>query len=129
MVVADPPAPGSGGAAVDAVAAAVGDPAQLLDVQVQQLSGMFALVADDLAAGLVPVSQPGAAMAAKHPLDRGAGQAEVAGQLVGALAELISGGQDALLDPAPRAWGRWRGREERSASPSGPSLRQRPSHL
>ena len=52
-----------------AVAATVGDPAQLLDIQVDQLAGPFALVAHDRAAGPVGVDQPVQAVAAQHPID------------------------------------------------------------
>jgi hypothetical protein len=50
VVVADPPAATGRCPAVGTVAAAVGDAAQLLDVQVDQLPGPLALVADDRAA-------------------------------------------------------------------------------
>jgi hypothetical protein len=50
-VIADAPPPRSLGPAVDAVAAAVRDAAQLLDVEVDQLAGPLALVADHGAAG------------------------------------------------------------------------------
>src|SRR4029450_3871236 len=45
IVVADPSAAGGGGAAMDPVAAAVGDAAQLLEGQVDQPAGVLALVA------------------------------------------------------------------------------------
>jgi len=41
VVVADPPAPAGRGAAVGAVATTVGDAAQLLDVEVDQLAGCW----------------------------------------------------------------------------------------
>ena len=58
VVIADAPSALGGGAAMDLVATAVRDAAQLLDVQVDQLPGMLTLVADDDAAGPVSVREP-----------------------------------------------------------------------
>src|SRR4030095_802883 len=63
VVIADAPPPRSLGPAVDAVAAAVRDAAQLLDVEVDQLAGPLALVADHGAAGPVGVGQAAQAVA------------------------------------------------------------------
>jgi hypothetical protein len=91
---------------MELVAATVGDAAQLLDVQVDQLARPLALVADHDPAGPVGVGKPAHVMAAQHPIDRRAGAA--------------AGGQHLTDLAAGRAWGQRRGREGRSASPAGP---------
>ena len=71
---------------MDLVAAAVGDAAQFLDIDVDQLAGMLALVADYHPADPIGVSQATHAMAAKHPIDSGTGHPQPPGQAVWALA-------------------------------------------
>jgi hypothetical protein len=66
-VMADAWTSRGGGAAVGAVAAPIGDPAQLLDIQVDQLAWPLALVAPDDAAGPVGAGKPVPAVAAQHP--------------------------------------------------------------
>jgi hypothetical protein len=75
-------------AAVDAPAAAVGHPAELLDVDVQQVAGVLALeaplavpaTAQQLAGEPVDVGQPGYAGAGEHRPDRGGGDPQDRGQ-------------------------------------------------
>ena len=86
VVVADAPASGPFGPAMDAVATTIRDAAQLLDVQVDQLTRVLALVADHDAAGAVAVGKPTHAVAAQHPIDRRAGHPEVVAEPMGALA-------------------------------------------
>jgi hypothetical protein len=76
VVLADPPTPWSrGGAAVDAVAATIGDAAQLLDIQVDQLAGSLSLIAADHPTGRpVHPGQPTQAMADQHAMTVEAGR-------------------------------------------------------
>jgi hypothetical protein len=98
MVVADPPAPGRHGPAVGAVAAAVGNAAQLLDIDVDQLAGPLALVAHDRAAGPVGVDQPVQTVAAQHPIDGRARHPQVVAEPVGVPGD-AGGGRPALDGP------------------------------
>jgi hypothetical protein len=77
-VVADPSTPrGAGGAAVGAVAAAIRDAAQLLDVDVNQFARPGALIAaDQLASGPVHGGQPVEAVTVKDAMDRRGGPAD-----------------------------------------------------
>jgi len=62
---------------VDLVAAAVGDVAQLLDVDVDQIAGGVTFVAAyRLAGGPVQIREPGQAVADQYPVHRGRVQAE-----------------------------------------------------
>ncbi|SEE03665.1 hypothetical protein SAMN05428945_6460 [Streptomyces sp. 2224.1] len=64
-------------AAVDFVAAAVGDPAEFLDIDVDQFSWALAFVAaDDLAGGPVGESQPVQTVPGQDPVDGCGGQAQ-----------------------------------------------------
>jgi hypothetical protein len=80
---------------VDAVAATVRDAAQLLDVDVDQLPGMLALVADDHPAGPVGVGKPALAMTAQDPIDGRASHPKPPGQPMRPLAVTATGGQHA----------------------------------
>jgi hypothetical protein len=80
---------------VDAVAATVRDAAQLLDVDVDQLPGMLALVADHHPAGPVGVGESAHVMTGQDPIDGRAGHAQLPGQSVRALAVTAAGGQHA----------------------------------
>jgi hypothetical protein len=53
---------------MDLVPAAVGDAAQLLEVEVDQLAGVLALIADHHPADSVGAGKPVHAMAAQHPI-------------------------------------------------------------
>ena len=78
----------------DALAAALGDAAQLLDVQVDQGAGTGVLVADDLPGGGV---EPGKAVdgrAAQDGVDGGAGDAQRPPDAVRPPAEGPAGGAD-----------------------------------
>src|SRR5215211_7407362 len=61
----------------------VGDPAQLLDIKVDQLPGPLPLVADDDAAGAVGVRKPAHAMAGQHPIDGRASHGQVVAEPMG----------------------------------------------
>jgi hypothetical protein len=67
VVVADVRGRAWSGAAMDPVAAAVGDAPEFLDLQVDQLARVLALVAHDDAADAVGTGQPALAMTAQHP--------------------------------------------------------------
>jgi hypothetical protein len=108
---------------VDAVAATVRDAAQLLDVDVDQLPGMLALVADDHPAGPVGVGKPALAMTAQDPRDGRASHPKPPGQQMRPLAVTATGGQHATDLSGVRAWGQRCGRELRSASPAWPWAR------
>src|SRR4029450_2703070 len=86
------PPPRSLGPAVDAVAAAVRDAAQLLDVEVDQLARPLALVADHGAAGPVGVGQAAQAVAAQDAVDGRASHAQGIPEPMGALAAAPGGG-------------------------------------
>ena len=73
IVVAGPLASGCLGPAVDAVATAIRDTPELLDVQLDQLARVLALVADHDPARPVGVGEAAQVMAAQHPMDRRAG--------------------------------------------------------
>jgi len=81
-------------AAVDPVAAAVGDPAQLLDVDVQQLARPLADIADRDAGRTVLVSQPGQPVAGQDVADGRARHADDGRQPVRAEAVLVPGSED-----------------------------------
>lgn len=67
----------AGLAAQDLVSAAVGDPAELLDVDVDEFAGPVAFVAaDDLAGGPVQVGQPVQAVADQNAVHGRGGQAQ-----------------------------------------------------
>ena len=76
-----------------AVAAAVGDAPEFLDVDVDQLAGVLTLVAHDHPAGPVGVAKAVHAVAAQHPIDRRAGHPQVVAEPMGALAAAPAGGQ------------------------------------
>src|SRR3970282_299123 len=85
---------GAGGAvapAAEAVAAAVGDPAELLDVHVQQFARSLPDVANRDAGRPVTVTQTGQTMAAQDVADRRARDPDDRGQAVGADAEPMAG--------------------------------------
>ena len=105
-----------------AVAATVGDAAQLLDVQVDQLAGVLALVAYDHPAGPVGVGKAAQVVAAQHSLDRGARHGQVVAKPMGTLAAAPGGQQPRHLGGRERMGRRW-GREDRSASPAHPWAR------
>jgi hypothetical protein len=77
VVIADSPAAMAGGVAVlvrvtavHPVAAPWAEPSQLLDIHVDQLTGVGALIAaDHLAGGPVHGGQPVHSVAAQHPVD------------------------------------------------------------
>src|SRR5205085_2748931 len=71
--------------AVDAPASAVGDPALLLYVDVDQLTRAFALVAHDHAGRAIEIAQERDPAATKHPVDRGVGLSERPGDPVRSL--------------------------------------------
>src|SRR2546427_13292542 len=74
VVAAAPEGSGLGSSAVDAPAASVGDPPELLDVDVHQLSRTFAFLApDDPAGGAVHPVQAVQVVAAQHTVDSGPG--------------------------------------------------------
>jgi pimeloyl-ACP methyl ester carboxylesterase len=96
VVIADPTTGGGGGAAaVGAVAAAVGDAAQLLDVDVDQLAGMLALVAHDHPAGPVGVGKPAHPVTPKDPIDGRASHPKPPGQPMRPLAVTAASGEHA----------------------------------
>src|SRR4029450_9487610 len=70
IVVADAASPAGGSTAMHAVAAAVGDAAQLLAVEGGQLAGVLTLIAHHHPAGPVGVGQPAHAVASQDPIDR-----------------------------------------------------------
>src|SRR5438034_3851527 len=76
------------------MATAVGDPAELLDVDVEQLTGPLADIADRDARRPVAIAQAGQAMAAEDVADRRARAADHRGEAVRPEAELVAGGQD-----------------------------------
>jgi hypothetical protein len=101
------------GAAVHPPAAAVGHPAELLDVDVQQITGVLALVAavavppaaQQLPGEPVHVGQPGQSGAGEHRPDRGRGHAQQRGQPYRPGVMLSPGGHDprlGLRGSAPR---------------------------
>ncbi|PWG74289.1 hypothetical protein DF186_18665, partial [Enterococcus hirae] len=69
--------------AMDPPTATVGDPTELLDVDVDQLAGSVTHVADRLAGGPVEVRQSGAAVADQNLVGGRTGHAEIERQLVG----------------------------------------------
>jgi hypothetical protein len=73
VVVADASTAPGRGAAMDPVAAAVGDAPEFLDVQVNQLARLLALAGHDHAADPVHARQPAHAIAAQHAIDGRAG--------------------------------------------------------
>src|SRR5436305_14774119 len=76
------------------MATAVGDPAELLDVDVEQLAGPIADIADRDARRPVAIAQAGQAMAAEDVADRRARAADHRGEAVRPEAELVAGGPD-----------------------------------
>jgi hypothetical protein len=90
-------------AAVDAVAASGGDPAQLLHVEVDELPDPILLVADRGAGGPVGVVQAGQAVAAEDPVHRGPGHPQLRTEPVRSPLQAATNGQD-LAD-----LGRWQG--------------------
>ncbi|GAA3597383.1 hypothetical protein GCM10022295_92470 [Streptomyces osmaniensis] len=108
----------AGLAAQDLVAAAVGDAAEFLDVDVDQFTGLVAFVAaDDLSGGPVQVGELVQAVPGEDALHGRGGQAQDRSQACGSeLAALVR-------------WGVVRGRLEQSKSPLSPSDRRRRSHL
>ena len=105
------------------VAAAVGDAAQLLDIEVDQLAGVLALVADDHPAGPVSGGQAAHPVAAEHPIDGRASHAQPPGETVRSLAVTAPSGQHATdLGGGQGVGQRW-GRLLRSARPAGPWAR------
>jgi hypothetical protein len=114
---------------MDAVAATIGDAAQLLDVKVDQLAGMLALVAHDRAAGPVDAGQPVHAVAGQDPIDRRAGHPQVVAESMWALTAATPGGQHPTDLAGAEGGGQCWGRQERSPRPALPWARERPSHL
>ena len=80
----------------EAVATAVGDTPQLLDVHVEQLPGVLADVADGDARGSVPIGQAREAMAAQDIADGRAREVQGRGQAVGPHTELVAVDEDGL---------------------------------
>jgi hypothetical protein len=106
IVVADPATGwGAGAAAVGAVAAAIRDAAQLLDVDVDQLAGMLALVADDHPAGPVGVGESALAMTGQDPIAGRAGHVKPPGQAMGPWRWRRRAASTRRAWTAVRAWG------------------------
>ena len=105
------------------VPTAVGDATEFLDLEVDQLAGVLALVTHDHPAGPVGVGQPAHAVAGQHPIDGRAGHGEVVAEPMGALAAAPPGGQHPPDLAGRQGMGQRWGRELRSASPAWPSLR------
>jgi hypothetical protein len=123
VVIAAAPPPAGSRPAVGAMAATIWDPAQLLDVDVDQLAGMLTLVAHHRAAGPVDAGQAVQAVAAQHPIDGGAGHAQVVAESMGPWRRRRRAASTRWTWLVVSAWGyRW-GRELRSASPAGPCWR------
>jgi hypothetical protein len=111
---------------MDAVAATVAEPAQLLDIDMDQLPGLGPfLAADRLAGRAVQPGQPLQPMPAQHPVDgRGRqpdqrcdpGRTELAGSAQRHDPRFELGG-------VRRGW--WWAQLGRSRSPAGPAWRQR----
>jgi hypothetical protein len=78
------------------VPAAVRDPAELLDVDVEQLAGPLADIADRDAAGAILITQPGQSVAGQDIADGRTRDAHDRGQPVGSQAVLVTGGQDRI---------------------------------
>ncbi|GHB79659.1 hypothetical protein GCM10010377_82140 [Streptomyces viridiviolaceus] len=114
-------------AAEDFVASAVGNPAEFLHVDVDELAGPPAFVAaDDLSGGPVQVGQPVQAVAGQDPVGGRGGQAQDRAEAGGAEFAGLAQSADAGLHGRRSAV---RGRLERSARPGAPSDRQRRIHL
>jgi hypothetical protein len=135
VVVADPASADPLAAAVQPPAAAVGNAAQLLDIDVDQLAGLVALVT---AARGAPGAQPGAGdrvqvaqerdlVAAQDAPDGGRAGPELGGQPdrppPGRGPQREDLGFAGWAGPVGLVrWGWMRGRLERSSSPAAPSL-------
>ena len=94
-----------GGAAVDAVSAALGDASQLLHVEVQEVPRGRVLVAHGLAADAVQPVEAVESEAPQHGVDGRAGEAERPGDAVWPEAGTVADGTDdalQLLGEAPR---------------------------
>jgi len=108
---------------VGAVAATLGDAPELLDVQVDQLARVLTLIAHDHAAAPVEVGEATQAMTAQYPVDGRAGQVQLPGEAVGALAVAAPSRQHPTHLGGREGMGQWCGRELRSASPARPWAR------
>ena len=115
-----------GPVAGDAVADAV-DPAELLDVEVDQLAGPCPLVAEDLRLGVERL-EPTEAVAAQDQAHGGDRAAEPAGD-GGAGQAWRRSARISAGAASPRRVGLWCGRDERSARPASPSRAWRAGHL
>src|SRR2546430_1227742 len=112
IVAMAPDRSGLGTSAVDPPAAPVGDPSELLDLDVNELSRALPLVAsDDPARGAVHPVQPVQTVAAQDTIDRGSGMTERPPQAVGSVLGLASSGQDPGDLGAGRACGHRNGLE------------------
>lgn len=103
-------APGTGRATAptpEPMTAALGDPPELLDVDVEQLARSLLDVADRHARGAVLVAQPGEAVAAQDVADRRARHAQHRREAVRSQPQLMAGAEDGvdadLLERAGRA--------------------------
>ena len=130
-VASSGPAVMSGVAAtVELPAAAVRDGSDLLDVDVDQLTWLFPLVAHDrLAAGPVTAVQAAAAGGVEDRLHRRRGELDVVGDAVGAPTTCPSQVQHPTTDPGAVRFGERFGRDDRSKRPASPSARNRSRHL
>jgi len=124
-----------GRAAVGAPATAVGDPAEFLHVDVDQLSRAFALVAvrggpgaaDQLSGQRIAPREPGDVMAVQDPRDRPGGNSGRGRDAQGTCAHLGSGSQDGRFP----VWGGARGQGPRAGRPvshAGVALGTEPAH-
>ncbi len=121
---------------MDPPATAVGDMTELLDVDVQQLAGLRALIpaiavpsAAQLSGEPVDLGQPRQRGAGEHRPDGGGRQPRIAASRTGPAWCSVRAATIGAVVSGEVFVGMRGGREERSASPASPSARQRRIHL
>ena len=120
---------GPGNPATEQVPAAIGDPAELLDVDVEQLPGPLTDVADRDARRTVLVAQARQPAASQDVADGRARNADEGCQAVRPQAMSCRAARIASTCAWGRARGERWGRELRSSSPASPSASNRRSHF
>ena len=112
---------------MSAPAPAVGDAAELFDVEMDQLPGTGLLIAHRQPGGLIHLGQAGHAVPGQDAPHSGACQAQVVGDAVGSPPAVEPQGDDAPLSaPCQPLWAVVGGRQERSSM--GWPARYRPTH-
>jgi hypothetical protein len=116
--------------ATEPVSAPSGDPAQLLHVDVDELTGTLTFISDRDGGGSIEGREPRESLSSEHRVDRRARMTELIAEPVWTELRPTARAHDPFhLVARQRVWGHRWGADDRSASPADPSSWNRRIHL